>query len=72
MANETKLTTDDHLGIASVNIKRYILSELLELTNAITDELNGIKVEFIEGTQTASTNAWTGVSKDSALYKGKF
>lgn len=28
-------------------------------------------VEYIEGTQTASTGAWTGVTKDSALYAGK-
>lgn len=28
-------------------------------------------VEYIKGTQTASTNAWTGVTKDTALYDGK-
>ncbi len=28
-------------------------------------------VEYIKGTQTASTNAWTGVTKDKALYDGK-
>jgi len=28
-------------------------------------------VEYIKGTQTESTNAWTGVTKDSALYDGK-
>ena len=31
----------------------------------------GVSVEYIEGTQTASTNAWTGVTRDNALYKGK-
>ena len=28
-------------------------------------------VEYIKGTQTTSTNAWTGVTTDSALYDGK-
>ena len=28
-------------------------------------------VEYIKGTQTASTNIWKGVTKDSALYDGK-
>lgn len=31
----------------------------------------GFSVEYIEGTQTASTNAWTGITKDPALYTGK-
>lgn len=31
----------------------------------------GVSVEYIEGTQEASTNAWTGVTRDNALYKGK-
>ena len=28
-------------------------------------------VEYIKGTQTGSTNAWTGITKDVALYDGK-
>lgn len=28
-------------------------------------------VEYIVGTQTATTNAWTGVTKDAAIYAGK-
>lgn len=31
----------------------------------------GVSVEYIEGTQEVSTNAWTGVTRDNALYKGK-
>ena len=30
-----------------------------------------VRTEFIYGTQTASTNAWTGVTSDAALYDGK-
>jgi hypothetical protein len=31
----------------------------------------GNPVEYIVGTQTASTNLWTGNTADSALYDGK-
>lgn len=31
----------------------------------------GSSVEYIVGTQTSSTNAWTGITKDPALYEGK-
>lgn len=40
MTNGTKLATGNHLESASVNAKRYILAELLTLTNAIAAELN--------------------------------
>lgn len=40
MTNGTKLITGNHLENASVNAKRYILAELLTLTNTITAELN--------------------------------
>ena len=41
-----------------------------------TNDSNGKKisehtVEYIVGTQTATTGAWTGVTKDAALYAGK-
>ena len=32
---------------------------------------SGYTVEYIVGTQTGATNAWTGVTKDAALYDGK-
>ena len=32
---------------------------------------SGYTVEYIVGTQTAATGAWTGVTKDAALYDGK-
>ena len=32
---------------------------------------SGFSVEYIDGTQTTSTNIWTGVTKDSELYTGK-
>lgn len=40
MTNGTNLTNGNQLESASVNAKRYILAELLTLTNAITAELN--------------------------------
>ena len=33
--------------------------------------ITGVSVEYIEGTQTSSTNAWTGNTADTTLYKGK-
>lgn len=33
--------------------------------------ISGVSVEYIEGTQTSSTNAWTGQTADTTLYKGK-
>lgn len=32
---------------------------------------SGYTIEYIVGTQTATTGSWTGVSKDTALYDGK-
>lgn len=32
---------------------------------------SGYTVEYIKGTQTATTGSWTGVTKDAALYDGK-
>lgn len=73
MTNGTHAAQSKHLDSLAAAAKRYVLSEILDVTNAVSAELNSIAdVEFIEGTQTAATGAWTGVTKDSALYKGKF
>ena len=37
----------------------------------LTDKPIGTGIEFIRGTQTASTGNWTGVTRDAALYDGK-
>lgn len=40
-------------------------------TSGIPVETSGYTVEYIKGTQSASTASWTGVSKDAELYDGK-
>ena len=73
MTNGTHAAQSKHLDSLAAAAKRYVLSEILDVTNAVSAEIADVAdVEFIEGTQTASTGAWTGVTKDAALYKGKF
>lgn len=35
------------------------------------ENIGATGIEYIRGTQTSQTNAWTGVSRDTALYDGK-
>ena len=41
----------------------------VKLPDGVTYDLQGI--EYIIGTQTAATNAWTGVTRSAELYTGK-
>ena len=97
MNNPTHSTQNKHLDSLAAAAKRYVLNEMLDMADAVAEEINSLPdattsargfmsatdknkldginlndAEFIEGTQTAATGAWTGVTKDSALYKGKF
>ena len=48
-----------------------LLSDILNSINTDFTDLSKGTTEFIVGTQTKSTNAWTGTSKSSELYDGK-
>ncbi len=48
-----------------------LLSDILNSISADFSELSNRTVEFIIGTQTKSTGAWTGKSKSEELYDGK-
>ena len=52
----------------------YIGPELAKNDNNLNEKIDNalsMGTEYIVGTQTASTNAWTGNTQDSALYIGK-
>ena len=53
------------IWLANLSFRIYTATHS-EVAEALADG-----VEYIVGTQTASTNAWTGVTKDAALYDGK-
>lgn len=66
----------DTVTIDEATVGDLVVNGSASFTNNIaTNQLNGVAtgntIEYIVGTQTASTNAWTGVTKDSALYDGK-
>ena len=70
IANGNDSARSKHLDALAA--KRYVLEEILDVSEAVAAELNNLNgIEYIVGTQTASTGAWTGVTKDTALYAGK-
>ena len=72
MTNGNHAAQSKHLESLVTAAKRYVLNEVLDVSEAVAAEIESINdVELIEGTQTASTGAWTGVTKDSSLKKGK-
>ena len=72
MDNATNIVQGKHIDSLAAASKRYVLAEILDVTSAVTAELANISdIEFVEGTHTSSTNAWTGVTADSTLKKGK-
>lgn len=72
MTNGNDVARAKHLESAAVSTKRYVLEEILDVSEAVAAELaNFNSIEYIEGTQTAATGAWTGVTKDTSLYAGK-
>lgn len=72
IANGNDSARSKHLDALAAAAKRYVLEEILDVSEAVSAELENINgIEYIVGTQTASTGAWTGVTKDTSLYAGK-
>ena len=72
IANGNDSARSKHLDALATAAKRYVLEEILDVSEAVSAELENINsIEYIVGTQTASTGAWTGVTKDTSLYAGK-
>ena len=72
ITNGNDTARSKHLDALAAAAKRYVLEEILDVSEAVAAELaNFNSIEYIEGTQTAATGAWTGVTKDTALYAGK-
>ena len=72
ITNGNDTAKSKHLDALAAAAKRYVLEEILDVSEAVAAEISNINgIEYIVGTQTASTGAWTGVTKDNALYAGK-
>lgn len=65
--NATTATAATKLGTSNVGN----LYTPIYLNAGVPTVTSGYTIEYIVGTQTAATNAWKGVTKDTALYVGK-
>lgn len=72
ITNGNDAARSKHLDALAAAAKRYVLEEILDVSEAVAAEISNINgIEYIVGTQTASTGAWTGKTKDNSLYAGK-
>ena len=72
ITNGNDTAKSKHLDALAAAAKRYVLEEILDVSEAVAAEISNINgIEYIVGTQSASTGSWTGVTKDNSLYAGK-
>lgn len=74
-ANSTEgycyVTTDDHKFYVDLSTETSASLTSRICLNAAQADTSLDGVEYIEGTQTASTGTWTGITRSPALYVGK-
>lgn len=69
----TKTQTDGLISTEVTNRNAAITAKANEITSSVSETyaVKSDSVEYITGTQTAVTGAWTGVTKDATLEDGK-
>lgn len=72
ITNGNDTARSKHLDALAAAAKRYVLEEILDVSEAVAAEISNINgIEYIVGTQSSSTGSWTGKTKDNSLYAGK-